>query len=111
MIARALVHAEKYREANDLFIDAREADASHTDAYIGQGELLLEKYNYAEAASLFDDALKINPGSVDALVGLARSKQISSASEPLGHRPARARGQPELGPGARAALVARAGGR
>jgi tetratricopeptide (TPR) repeat protein len=83
LIARALVYAEKYHEANDLFIDAREADPSYIDAYIGQGELHVEKYNYSDGASLFQDALKINPASVAALVGLARSKQISSITEPL----------------------------
>jgi tetratricopeptide (TPR) repeat protein len=78
LIAQALVILEKYKDANDLFIDAREADSTFADAFIGQGELLNEKYNYGEAASLFVDALKINPNSTRALVGLARSKQFES---------------------------------
>lgn len=83
LVARALVLLEKFRDANDLFIDAREADDEFVEAYIGQGELLNEKYNYAEAASLFEDALKINPASPPALVGLAESKRLVSTSEPV----------------------------
>src|SRR5215471_3000157 len=78
LIAEALVILDKVKDANELFIDAREADSSYTDAFTGQGELLNEKYNYGDAASLFQDALKINPNSTRALVGLARSKQFEA---------------------------------
>jgi len=77
-IAEALVILEKYKDANEVFIDAREADPTLADAFAGQGELLNEKYNYGEAASLFQDALKINPNSTRALLGLAKSKQFES---------------------------------
>ncbi|HLF83084.1 MAG TPA: tetratricopeptide repeat protein [Blastocatellia bacterium] len=77
-IAEALVILEKFKDANEVFIDSREADPTHVDAFAGQGELLNEKYNYAEAASLFQDALKINPNSTRALLGLATSKQFES---------------------------------
>jgi tetratricopeptide (TPR) repeat protein len=83
LMARALALLERFREANEFYIDARQADPSFLDAYIGQGELLLEKYNYAEAASLFRDALRINPNSAAALVGLAESKRIESSHEAL----------------------------
>ncbi|MEK6304153.1 MAG: tetratricopeptide repeat protein [Acidobacteriota bacterium] len=82
LIASALVHVEKFEDANDLFIDAREADPTFIDAFTAQGELLNEKYNYGEAASLFEDALKINPNSPRALVGRARSKAVESVEEP-----------------------------
>ena len=77
-IAEALFILDKVKDANELFIDAREADATFVDAYIGQGELLTEKYKYGDAASLFQDALKINPNSTRALIGLAVSKQFES---------------------------------
>ncbi len=77
-IAEALVILENFKEANEVFIDAREADPTFVDAFSGQGELLNEKYNYGEAASLFQDALKINPNSTRALLGLATSKQFES---------------------------------
>ena len=83
LIAEAVVLLEKFKDANDLFIDARDADATFADAFIGQGELLNEKYNYGEAASLFADALKVNPNSTRALLGLARSKQFESNESQL----------------------------
>jgi tetratricopeptide (TPR) repeat protein len=82
LIARALVLLEKYQDANDLFIDARDEDDTSIEAFIGQGELLNEKYNYEEAASLFQDALKINQNSTSALVGLAESTRLTSIEEP-----------------------------
>ncbi len=82
LIARAVTYLEKYKDANDLYIDARESDPNFIEAYIGQGELLNEKYVYGDAATLFADALKINPNSSAALVGMARSKQLTSNDEP-----------------------------
>src|SRR5262245_1155974 len=76
--AEALVILDKVKDANELFIDAREADSSYTDAFIKQGELLNEKYQYGDAASLFQDALKINPNSARALIGLSKSKQFEA---------------------------------
>jgi tetratricopeptide (TPR) repeat protein len=81
LIARALVYLEKYKDANELFIDAREADPTYAGAFVGQGELLKEKYNYGEAASLFQDALKLNPNLANAHVGLAESRRIESSEE------------------------------
>ena len=78
LIAEALVILEKVKDANEVFQDARDADSTFADAFIGQGELINEKYNYGEAASLFNDALKINPNSTRALLGLATSKQFES---------------------------------
>jgi tetratricopeptide (TPR) repeat protein len=82
-IAEGLALLETFKEANEFFIDAREADATDVDAFIGQGELLNEKYNYAEGASLFQDALKINPSSSRAQVGLATSKRFESNEGPV----------------------------
>ena len=77
-IAQGLVYLEKYKDANELFIDARQADPQYVEAFIAQGDLLREKYNYGEAVSLFDDALKINSNSTRALVGRAKSMLDSS---------------------------------
>ena len=82
LIGYAMILDEAFKDANELFIDAREADPTFVEAFIAQGELLNEKYNYGEAASLFEDALKINPNSVRALVGRARSKALESTAEP-----------------------------
>ncbi|HKQ07963.1 MAG TPA: tetratricopeptide repeat protein [Blastocatellia bacterium] len=80
LIAEGLVLLEKYKEANELFQDARAADPDYAEAFIAQGELLNEKYSYLEALSLFEDALKINPNSPRALVGLTESKQNGAVS-------------------------------
>jgi tetratricopeptide (TPR) repeat protein len=81
MIGRALTYLEKFKDANDIYIDAREADPSQVEAYIGQGELMNEKYHYADAASLFQDALKINNNSPAAQTGSADSKRVESSAE------------------------------
>jgi tetratricopeptide (TPR) repeat protein len=83
LVARGLTLLEKFKDANELYMDARDADATFASAFIAQGELLNQKYNYGEAASLFRDSLKINPNSADALLGLARSKQLESNEEPM----------------------------
>ncbi len=104
LIAEALVILEKYKDANELFIDAREADPTFVDAFISQGDLLNEKYNYGDAASLFQDALKINPNSARALIGLAKSKRFESNEAQL----ASIYKALEVNPNCVGALVARA---
>ncbi|MGA9770887.1 MAG: tetratricopeptide repeat protein [Blastocatellia bacterium] len=76
-VAEGLVLLERFKEANEIFIDAREADSTYAEAFIAQGELLNEKYAYGDALSLFEDALKINPNSTRALTGLAECKQYA----------------------------------
>jgi tetratricopeptide (TPR) repeat protein len=83
LVARGLVYLEKFKDANELFLDAREADPLYAAAFTGQGELMNEKYHYADAASLFADALKINGSSTAALIGTAESKRLVSTLEPL----------------------------
>ncbi|HJQ26374.1 MAG TPA: tetratricopeptide repeat protein [Blastocatellia bacterium] len=75
LIGEGLVLLEKYKDANELFQDAREADPNYAEAFIAQGELLNEKYSYGDALSLFEDALKLNPNAPRALLGLAECKQ------------------------------------
>ena len=81
VIARGMFLLEKYKDSNDLFNDAREADKDCLDAYIGQGEVLTDKYQYGEAAASFADALKINPNSPEANFGLARTKRLDSSED------------------------------
>src|SRR5215471_10426148 len=81
LIAESLVYLEKVHEANDFFIDARQADPTYVPAFVGQGDMFNLKYKYGDAASLFADALKVNPNSVGALLGLAESKEVSSEAE------------------------------
>ena len=85
IFARAFVLLEKYQDANDIFIDARDEDDQYAEAFIEQGNLLNEKYNYGEAASLFEDALKINANSPAALLGMAESKMMGAGGEALAH--------------------------
>lgn len=81
-IADALVLLEKYHEANDLYMDARDADSTFIGALISRGELFNEKYDYEEAAKLFQEALKINENSVKAQLGIANSTRLTSIDAP-----------------------------
>ena len=78
LVAQAFTLLEKFTDANELYQDAREADPSYIEAFIGQGELLNQKYRYDEAPSLFQDAFKINESSPDAQAGYGESVRFSS---------------------------------
>jgi tetratricopeptide (TPR) repeat protein len=75
-VGRALVHLERYQDANDVYREAISADPTYLDAQLSAGELFTEKYNYADAAQFFTDALQVNPNSARALVGVAQNKRI-----------------------------------
>jgi tetratricopeptide (TPR) repeat protein len=81
LIARALTYLEKYHDANELYLEAIEADSSFIEAHLGGGELFSSKYNYAEAAEFFNDALKLNPNSARAHLGIALNKRIEGGQE------------------------------
>lgn len=81
LVARALTHLEKYKDANELYLDATKADPNFIEAHLSGGELFTEKYNYAEAAEFFRDALKINPNSARAHIGVAANKQLAGGQE------------------------------
>ena len=89
IVGQGLVLLERYKEANELFQDAREADPKFTEAFIAQAELLNEKYRYGDALSLYEDALKINPNSPRALVGMAECKQNGALSASRDKSPAK----------------------
>jgi tetratricopeptide (TPR) repeat protein len=81
LIARALVHLERFQDANDMYRSAIEADANHLDAQLSAAELFTQKYNYTDAAEFLSDALKINPNSARAYLDLARNKRIDGGEE------------------------------
>jgi tetratricopeptide (TPR) repeat protein len=76
LVARALVHLERYQEANDIYLEAIAADEEYLEAQLGGGELYTAKYNYADAAEFLTDALKINPNSARAHLAVAANKRI-----------------------------------
>src|ERR1044071_6355880 len=59
LIARALVHLERFQDANDMFREAIEADSNYLEAQLAAGELFTQKYNYSDAAQFLADALKL----------------------------------------------------
>ncbi len=81
LVARALVHLERYQDANDMYRSAIEADSDYLEAQLGAGELFTEKYAYGDAALFLDDAFKINPNSARAFLGLARNKRLDGDAE------------------------------
>jgi tetratricopeptide (TPR) repeat protein len=80
-VGRALVHLERFQDANDVYREAIAVDATYLDAQLSAGELFTEKYNYGDAAQFFADALQVNPNSARALVDVARNKRIEGGEE------------------------------
>ena len=74
-IARALVHLERYQDANDLYRAAIEADSNYLEAQLSSGELFTKKYAFADAAQFLNDALKLNPNSARAYLDVALNKR------------------------------------
>lgn len=81
LIARALVHLERFQDANDMYRTAIESDSTYLEAQLGAGELFTEKYNYGDAAQFLTDALQINPNSARAHLDIARNKRIEGGEE------------------------------
>ena len=81
LVARALVHLERYQDASAAYAAAISADPTHIEAHLGGGELFTEKYNYAEASEFFADALRVNPHSARAHLGLAANKRLEGGAE------------------------------
>ncbi|MGH9936629.1 MAG: tetratricopeptide repeat protein [Blastocatellia bacterium] len=76
LVARALTHLERYKDANDIYLEAIADDEESIEAQLGGGELYTTKYNYAEAAEFLNDALKINQNSARAHLAVAANKRI-----------------------------------
>jgi cellulose synthase operon protein C len=81
LIARALVHLERFQDANDVYRSAIEKDSEYLEAQLGAGELFTEKYNYSDAAQFLDDALQLNPNSARAHLDVALNKRIAGGEE------------------------------
>jgi tetratricopeptide (TPR) repeat protein len=82
LIARALVHLERYQDANDMYRSAIEADSNYLEAQLGAAELFTAKYAYGDAALFLDDAFKINPNSARVFLAVARNKRFDGDAEP-----------------------------
>lgn len=81
IIAQALVHLERYKDANEMFDDAINADAELLEAHLSRGELFTAKYNYQEAAEILSEAAKINPNSARLHLAIASNKRIEGGDE------------------------------
>ena len=81
LIARALVHLERYQDANDMYRSAIEADSNYLEAQLGAAELFTQKYAYGDAALFLDDAFKINPNSARVYLAVARNKRLDGDAE------------------------------
>lgn len=81
LVAEALAALEKYKEANDVIIEATNDDDEYIEAQLFGGELYTSKYNYAEAADFIKSALEINPHSARAHLAAASNKSIEGREE------------------------------
>jgi tetratricopeptide (TPR) repeat protein len=81
IVARALVHLDRFQDANDVYRSAIEADSSYLEAHLGAGELFSEKYQYGDAQQFLDEALQINPNSARANLDVALNKRIDGGEE------------------------------
>lgn len=81
LIAQALVHLERFQDANDVYRSAIEADATHLEAQLGAAELFTAKYSYGDAAQFLQEALEINPNSARAFLDVALNKKIDGGEE------------------------------
>ncbi|MCI0336553.1 MAG: tetratricopeptide repeat protein [Acidobacteria bacterium] len=81
LVARALTHLEKYQDANEIYLEAIDADEKYLEAQLGGGELYTTKYNYADAAKFFADAMKINSNSARLHLGIAANKRIEGGDQ------------------------------
>ena len=80
-IARALVHLERFQDANDMYREAIEADSRYLDAQLGAAELFTEKYAYGDAQQFLEEALQINQLSARAQLDVARNKRLDGGQE------------------------------
>lgn len=81
LVARALVHLERYQDANDMYRSAIEADSNYLEAQLGAAELFTAKYAYGDAALFLNDALKIDPNNARVFLAVARNKRLDGDDE------------------------------
>ncbi|HSR69343.1 MAG TPA: hypothetical protein VLU25_15515 [Acidobacteriota bacterium] len=80
--AFAAWHLDRWRQANDIYLQAAELGEAPVSLYLDWGRLYLEKYNAAEAEDIFKEALELaEPDSKEAaaaLAGLAQAHKTQS---------------------------------
>jgi cellulose synthase operon protein C len=81
MVARALVHLEKFQDANDTYLAAIRVDPSYFEAHLEAGELFTEKYNYGDARQFLSEALQLNPNSAQAHLDVAINHGLEGGEE------------------------------
>ncbi len=70
----ALIHLNRYDEANDvMFSQAEDQDSSNPFLLLESGKMFQAKYNFPDARGCFRDAFKVNPALPDARVALAEN--------------------------------------
>ena len=80
-IARALVHLERYQDANEIYRQAIEADSTYLEAQLGAAELFTTKYAYGDAALFLNEAMQINPNSARLHLDIALNKRLEGGEE------------------------------
>ncbi|HEX7296854.1 MAG TPA: tetratricopeptide repeat protein, partial [Pyrinomonadaceae bacterium] len=80
-IARALVHLERYQDANEIYRQAIEADSTYLEAQLGAAELFTTKYAYGDAAQFLNEAAQINQNSARLYLDLALNKKMEGGEE------------------------------
>ncbi len=81
LITLALTYLDKYKDANDVILEAGSEDGEYIEAKLVGGEMFTTKYNYADAADFYKEALEINENSARAYLGIAANKQIEGGEE------------------------------
>jgi tetratricopeptide (TPR) repeat protein len=80
-IARALVHLDRFHDANDVYREAIEADSNYIEAHLSAAELFTKKYDYADAEEFLIEALGLNPRSPRAWLGRALNKRVGGGDD------------------------------
>ncbi len=81
LITLALTNLDKFKDANDVILEAGNEDGEFIEAKLVGGELFTTKYNYADAADFYKEALEINENSARAHLGIATNQQIEGGEE------------------------------
>ena len=71
MVSAALAELGRFKEANQLYREAVEADPKDPSLKVRWGRLLLQKHNPGDAEGLFREALELNSNHTGALLGMA----------------------------------------
>ena len=81
VIARALVHLDKFHDANDVYREAIEADSGYIEAHLSAAELYTRKYDYADAEEFLIETLGLNPRSPRAWLDRALNKRVGGGDD------------------------------